>query len=270
MSGSKGVTTILLALVVAAVIGVGAWLFYFSPTFDAIEQTSSEIASQKDLNFTLGLQRDQLAAEFKMLPETIDEIVDVADDIPPVEETPTFAITINDIVTRNGLLVQDLTIADPTPTLNVVVLEAAATALEDSDYVSYVEDLEFQGLVRTPFSVTFIGPWSQVMNIVRELQSGEHRYVLVDAYVSQRLEPAEAAPPRPAVGAGWFEVTVGGYFFTQLFEGVNPNQKLVDQTLAELVEEAIENGATVPVDPNAPPPPPPSDDTETEAETGDV
>ncbi|PKQ26162.1 MAG: hypothetical protein CVT64_06780 [Actinobacteria bacterium HGW-Actinobacteria-4] len=222
MGEQKSITTLLVTLLLVAVIGVASWLFYFSPTLEAIAATRAATVAQNDFNETFKKQVDALAADYARLPEIIDEINLVAEDLPPVEDVPNFIRTVSSLMDKYGLLIQELDISRPTVIDNSITLEAAA-ALYGQE--SYVEQLEFSGLLGTKFELTFIGPRLETFMLVDELQTGDHRYFLVEAFLFESLEPAGAEGVRPAIGVNWVETTITGFYFTLVQPDIDANIK---------------------------------------------
>ena len=223
MDSTKSTATVLMTFLVAAVLGALAWFFYFNPTITEIGDIESEVSAQEDLNETLQIQVDQLAADFERLPEIRQEIDTIAQDVPPVEDEPGFIRTIAGISDAyDNITLERLSVGVPTVIENSITLARAAAVFEEG---SYVEQLEFEGLIGSSFSLEVLGPQEEVRAMLEELQTGTHRYFLIEVYAPTALEPTEASGARPEIGEDWISASMQGWSFTVIQPDIDPTLK---------------------------------------------
>lgn len=223
MDGTKSTATVLMTFLIAAVMGALAWFFFFNPTINEIGEIEDEASAQEDLNETLEIQVAALAADFERLPEIRQEIDAVAGDVPPIEDQPGFIRTLVTLVEDyDDVVLERLDIGVPEVVQNSVTLAEAAAVFDEG---SYIESLEFEGLIGTSFTLQVLGPRDDVLGMLEDIQTGEHRYFLVEDFTATPLDPAEASGARPEIGEGWVDATVPGWFFTVIQPGIDPTLK---------------------------------------------
>lgn len=209
MKRSQNTTALIIAVLVALVLAAIAWFLLIGPKLDAASFAQEQTESQRLTNDNLRAEIETLKAEAERLPELREELWRIRDAFPPQQDVPGLRDLIAELYGAHGLVIQSDSIGLPGPIENTLALAPAYAAVGKE---SYVEGIQFSGLIVTPVTVTTRGPRAAVLSLLDDLQVGDHRYFSVYAY---NLEPLEADPSTvPPTGNGWAELTVSMYVFT--------------------------------------------------------
>ncbi len=240
------------AVVAALLLGVVAWLFGISPRTARQADANEARDAQVERNAALQKSLDDLIAENKKLPEYIDQIYAIRDDLPPTESIPEWRRTVNAIFEDAGLVVLHDNVSGPVaiePDLSIAA-QAKAVGIK-----SPIEGLKFNRLVATPFEIQFAGDPAQVFRAIDQMQYGDHRYFLMSGLsligvtedsdnVDLKLQPGDVT------------VDMSGYIFTLDYGRKGIQTRPVEEPTPDCIEPPedgstdISGGSTVTTDEN--------------------
>lgn len=194
------------AILVALIIVVAVWFLGVSPKLSSASaaraQATLQIAANDELQKTL----DQRKADAELVPEKRVAIYEIRDILPPTEELAAVQRTLDNLANSSQVVIAASQFSTPVLIPGGI---SFATQAEAVGLTSEIEGMQFTTLVGTPFSLEVTGTYSNMLQFIDELQTGNHRYLLVNG-----LTIVPSGSDETGGASDNVQYSLNGYFFT--------------------------------------------------------
>jgi hypothetical protein len=192
------------AVMVGVVLAALVWFVGVSPKLSAAAQAHEATQTQRDQNDLLQLTLTAREKDAALKPTYERELFEIRDQLPNEENIPGVRRAIDEIVAKAGLEVENDHFSTPEYVLGGISL---AAPMEAVGLTSNIEGLKFTTLVATEFGFEIVGSWEAVIQVILEMESGDHRYFQMNN-ISLSQETTEGG------GTGQVRAEINGLFFT--------------------------------------------------------
>jgi Tfp pilus assembly protein PilO len=212
---SKARSLIMLTALVAVVILIAAWFLLLSPVLSGAAEANANADAQEQSNADTQVQVNKLKQQYAQLPEYQAQLDALQTQIPTTPAYPDLQRMFAAIAAEHNVVITSLQFgsavplgaAPPAPpTDEGDGSEPAPSATPEpttgTDGAATGDvPAAFAGLFGIPTSMTVVGKYEDVMSVLKELQSGTDRIVLVSTVALSRGADATTTASIPGADA---------------------------------------------------------------------
>lgn len=215
MRTSKAQTWITGTVALAVCILLAAWFLLISPVFAAASETEASAEAQDAQNAIEKQRIAKLSEDFANIETYRTELASLRQAIPTSPEHSRFQEQVAAMASAHGVTVASLTV---TPSSEVLVDTSVApapagAAAEGSDAAPEPRAANVGGFYQVPVAIELVGPYSNAMAFMAELQTINPRLFLVTALTGTALEEADPSGGLPATAAGDMNLVITGQMY---------------------------------------------------------
>ncbi|TXN30302.1 hypothetical protein [Lacisediminihabitans profunda] len=217
---------------VMLVVVVAGWFLGIQPQLNAASAASQNLTTVKSQNAASERQLVALKSDFKGMGELTKKVTSLRKSVPSSAQLSTFVTEIDSLSSQYGVAVKTITVSDAkayTPPVTVVAPAPGATpsptpspsasaapvvvgpVAPEAPALVTNPKITAANFIAIPIDVAISGPYSNVLNFVKGLQTGQRLFLVTNL---------TTAPPSTKTAQG-VEATVKGLVYVLLAQGTS-------------------------------------------------
>lgn len=227
MGKAKASFWVLGTVVVALVIGAGAWMLGISPMLDSAADMNEQAEFEAERVAQLEIQLAGLKADFEKLPEFEAELAELQVQIPTTIQQTELNRDLTGLALNAGVFLDAVNTGVP---IQVATAPAAPAPTTTSDTTTEgttdgttgttatPAPAGVQGFYAVPVELTVLGDYDKTTAFMAQLQSQSNRLIVVNGFVATGQKESGAQGGRPALAEGDLETVIQTWVYVLLDE----------------------------------------------------